>query len=343
MMLTRENIKQAIDAIGTRVPEIAYTLHTMLGKGRIDLLPASEILDDKRLYFLFGGQKVFVNKYQFFTSGTPCLEQVLLIHYGEMAQTRSLFHHHPFANPGKHVSKTDTAGLCLMLDYEIDLALDRLKKQIALKLQKKGQADESLWALRQRLKKLSDIRNDNLGNSDFKNFSDDPLVLFQGVISDYTKAFFMRFSFSRETLMEAARVNLEFFHIRFLLNCLVSGTDHLLFTCIAKGRIQGLMFLEKIRKLFYRGFEVKYVATLGKSGFPNHPRPVKGVGTFLMAGVWMFWKTSFPEVKEIFLESEIEAEGFYISIGFIERGPHRYILKSPQGRLLVTIAAMAEF
>jgi acetoin utilization deacetylase AcuC-like enzyme len=62
-----------------------------------------------------------------------------------------------------------------------------------------------------------------------------------------------------------------------------------------------------------------------------------------MAGVWMFWKSYLHDVKEIFLESEVEAEGFYISIGFHTRGPYTYILKSPQGSLLTTIAAMAVF
>jgi len=344
-MLTRENIKQAIEAIGKRKPEIAYTLHTMLGKGSIRLLPSSESRDGKRLYFLFGEKKPFVNKYQFFTSGTPCLEQVLLIQYGELAQTRELFHRDPFANPGKQASKTDIAGLSLMLNYEIDLAADLLKKQIALILQKNSRVNESplVKALRQRLKKLADIRNSSIAPSNLIDSEEDPRILFQGVINDYTGAFFIRFPFSRESLMQVARFNLEFFHIRFLLKCLVSGTDNLLFACIAKGELQGLIFLEIIRKFFYRGFEVKYVATRGGSGSQYNLRPVRGAGTFIMAGVWALWKSNFPEVKEIFLDSEIEAEKFYTSIGFHTRGLCRYILKSPEGRLLTSIALMAAF
>ncbi|MBC2703169.1 hypothetical protein, partial [Desulfobacula sp.] len=345
-MLTRENIKQAIEAIGKREPEIAYTLHTMLGKGEIDVLPpGSEFRDEKRLYFLFGDKKPFVNKYQFFSSGTPSLEQVLLIHYGEMAQKRNLFHREPFANPGKHASKINMAGLSLMLNYEIDLAADLLKKQIALKLQKNGQANESplVKVLRQRLKKLANLRNGSIGQSNLIDSEEDPRILFQGVINDYTSAFFIRFPFSRESLMQAARFNLEFFHIRFLLKCLVSGTGSLLFACMAKGELQGLIFLEITKKLFYRGFEVKYVATRGGSGSQYDSHPVKGAGTFIMAGVWAFWKSNFSEVKEIFLDSEIEAERFYTSIGFHTRGLCRYILKSPEGRLLTSIVLMAAF
>jgi len=345
MMLTRENIKQAIDALGRREPEIAYTLHTMLGKGSIDLwLPAaSEFRDEKKLYFLFGDKKAFVNKYQFFASGTPCLEQALLIQYGEMAQIRDLFHRDPFAKSGKHVLKTDTAGLSLMLNYEIDLAADLVKSRIAAIFQKNPRADETFLVkeLKQRLKRLMDMRNGSDDQSDFTDFENDPQILSRGVVDDYTMAFFMRFPFSRASLIQAGRFNLEFFHIRFLLNCLVSGTDSLLFVCVAKGEIQGLIFLEMIKKLFYMGFEVKYFSTRGGANSPLDPRPVKGVGTFIMAGVWMLWKSKFPEVKEIILESEIEAEKFYISIGFYTRGLYRYALKSPEGRLLTNIAAIA--
>ena len=343
MMLTRENIKQAIDAIGRREPEIAYTLHTMLGKGSIDLLPGSETRDEKKLYFLFGDKKAFVNKFQFFASGTQCLEQALLIQYGELAQTRDLFHRDPLANPGIHASKTDIAGLSLMLAYEIDLAAELLKNRITSILQKNIQADETplVKAMRQRLTRLLDLRNYSMGQSDFKDLEDDPRILSQGVVDDYTMAFFMHFPFSRESLIQAGRLNLEFFHIRFLLNCLISGTDRMLFACVAKGEIQGLIFLERIRKLFYTGLEVKYFATRGGAASPLDPRPVKGAGTFIMAGLWVLWKSNFSEINEIVLDSEIEPERFYTSIGFHARGLYRYALKSPEGRLLSTIAAIA--
>lgn len=345
-MLTREHIKQAIDAIGRREPEIAYSLHAMLGKGSIDILPpTSEPRDEKKLYFLFGEKKAHVNKYQFFASGTPCLEQALLIQYGELAQTRDLFHRDPLANPGIHAPKTDTAGLSLMLNYEIDLAVEAVEKRIDIIRHKKSQADDIfvIKELRQRLKKLMDIRNGSNGQIDFRvsEDEDNTQIQFQGVVDDYTIAHFTRFSFSRESLMQAGRVNLEFFHIRFLLNCLVSGMDRLLFVCMAKGEIQGLIFLEIVKKLFYRGFEVKYFSTRGGTDSPFDPRPVKGAGTFIMACVWMLWKSKFPEIKEIFLESEIEAEKFYKSIGFYTRGLCRYVLKSPEGRLLTTIAAIS--
>jgi len=345
MMLTRENIKQAIDAISRRMPEIAYTLNTMLGKGKIDVPPASEPRDEKKPYFIFGHKKVFVNKFELFASGTPPLEQALLIHYGEMAQKHNLIHHEPTVSHGKHGSKADTAGFLLMLNYEIDLATAQLEKQITAILQQKNQASDSLLLtlLKKRLKKLGDIRNSSISQSDFTESWENPLIFSQGIVGDDTRASFMRFPFSRESLMQAARLNLEFFHIRFLLKCLVSGMNDLLFACIAKGKLQGLVFLEIKRKLFYKGFEIKYIATRGGSAFQSNSHPVKGIGTFIMAGIWMLWKSHYPDVKEIFLESEIEAEGFYATLGFQTRGPYRYILQSPEGKLLTTIAAMAAF
>ena len=232
-----------------------------------------------------------------------------------------------------------------MLNYEIDLASEQLEQQISAMLQKENKASESplVNLLKQRLKRLEEIKNCCTDQNDFNTSEDDPRILFQGVISDYTRAFFVGFPFSRESLYQAARLNLEFFHIRFLLNCLISGTDSFIFACIAKKKLQGLVFLETIRKLFYKGIEVKYIATRRRSGSQSDPYLVKGAGSFIMAGVWMLCKSHFPDVKEIMLESEIESKGFYESIGFHARGPHRYILQSPEGSLLTTIAAMEAF
>lgn len=341
-MLTRENIKQAIDVIGRREPEIAYTLNAMLGKGRIDVLPRSDARQEKQPFFFFGGKRAYVNKFQLFSSGTPPLEQALLIHYGEMVQQRTLVHEDPGAPPVQHASKIHTAGLAFMLDYELDLAAEKLEQQIFLVNQKDTRSnDETLVnVLHQRLSRIKGLKKDT-GQIEYS--PETPWILYQGVVNADTRAYFMRFLFSRQSLIQAAGLNFEFFHIRFLLNCLISGLDYLLFSCIAKQELQGLVFLEIQRKLFYRGFEVKYIATRGGSTPQNGVLPVKGTGTFLMAGVWIIWKSRYPEVKEIFLESEIEAEHFYTTLGFYRRGMCRYVLKVPQERLLTAIVAMTAF
>ncbi|GAI98462.1 unnamed protein product, partial [marine sediment metagenome] len=57
-MIKRENIKQAIDAISERDPEIGYSLNEMLGTGQIDVP-----LQGDDLHFLFDRQKVPINKF----------------------------------------------------------------------------------------------------------------------------------------------------------------------------------------------------------------------------------------------------------------------------------------
>lgn len=84
-MLKRENIKQAIDAISERDPEIGYSLNEMLGTGQIDVP-----LQGDDLHFLFDRQKVPINKFLYFNEGTAPIEQGLLIKYGEMTKKQEL-------------------------------------------------------------------------------------------------------------------------------------------------------------------------------------------------------------------------------------------------------------
>ncbi|WP_300672511.1 histone deacetylase [Desulfoluna sp.] len=345
MILKREHIKQAVDAIGKRRPEIAYTLNIMLGKGRIDVPCASEASEEKRPYFLFSGRKAFVNKYQFFNDGTAPVEQALLLFYGEMAQKRALLHQEPEGTPGKHASQTDTAGLSLVIDYEIDRAAADLNHRIALARQKGGETEGSprVDLLTHRLQRLEMIRSVDTLDEGFRHASDDPPTLFRGVIGDETKAMFMSFPFTRNSLMQSARLNLDYFHIRFLLNCLITGTEKLLFAGVAGEALQGLIFLELLTKPFYQSLEVKYIATRGGLPEGSGIRSMKGTGTFIMASTWMLWKSRFPNVKELSLDSEIEAERFYSSIGFHRRGLYRCVLTSPEGRLLTSITAMSAF
>jgi hypothetical protein len=66
----------------------------------------------------------------------------------------------------------------------------------------------------------------------------------------------------------------------------------------------------------------------------------KGVGTFLVAGVWLLWKTRMPSLKELVLDSELGARQFYESVGFAARGFATFSLKEPKGSLLRAILSM---
>ena len=63
-MIKREHIKQAIDAISRRSPDIGYSLDQMLGMGVIDTAAGAQ--DGDNLHFVFDDEKVLVNKVLFF-------------------------------------------------------------------------------------------------------------------------------------------------------------------------------------------------------------------------------------------------------------------------------------
>ena len=121
-MLKRENIKQAIDAISKRAPEIGYSLNEMLGMGQIDVPTQGD-----ELYFLFDKQKVQINKFLYFDEGTVPIEQGLLIKYGEMTKKQELQNKDHPPNYMQAAMEIEKAGLRLMVTYEIDYAIARLQ------------------------------------------------------------------------------------------------------------------------------------------------------------------------------------------------------------------------
>jgi acetoin utilization deacetylase AcuC-like enzyme len=155
---------------------------------------------------------------------------------------------------------------------------------------------------------------------------------------------FILFPFSSAALGQLAQLNLEFFHLRFVLDLFVTGTSHRLFAAVSQGKIIGMMYLKEKKRRFYTGLEIHYVATV--NGLPldeqtlDYPR-IRGTGTFLMAGAWLLWKNFFPRASEIVLDAEIGAERFYDTIGFDFRPPYGYLLKQPKDKLLLYIAGMA--
>ncbi len=343
-MLTKETIKQAIDEIGAREAQIAYTLNEMLSGDRIRV--SSHSGSDDLLSFYFGGSQVFINKYQLFNSGTAPLEQSLLIQYGRMREQRSMGMQTPADSPGQQAIAVQMAGLRLMLNYEVQLSIESVQHRMQRvgkrhpgrngtdQLERLAQVLDQLYALKAEVNRP--LTKDLLP-------LENPSIFYRGVVAQDQRADFFLFPFTGTSLVQAAELNLEFFHIRFLLQCLVSGTNNLLFACTVKDRLQGLIFLQICTKPFYKGLEVKYVATARGTNSPSATPPLKGVGQFILASVWVLWKTWLPRVKEIFLDSEIQAQGFYEAMGFHSRGPYQYVLKDPSIALLNAVARIAAF
>ena len=181
------------------------------------------------------------------------------------------------------------------------------------------------------------------GPSRFAKEESDALVFYRGVVDVNTPAYFMKFPICMDSLMQVADINVEFFHVRFILNCLIRGLENNLMACVAGESIVGLIYLTLKERFFKKDLEIKYLATLrGKTWNPKglSPKPLKGVGTFLVAGVWMLWKNEMPSLREIVLDAEVGARRFYEAVGFESRGLSGYVLKAPKGYLLRSILTM---
>ena len=350
-MIKREHIKQAIDAISATDPEIGYSLNEMLGSGSIDAeTDCRGVSQDNDLYFLFDNQKVRIRKFVYFNEGIVAIEERLLIKYGEMAKKQELLHRGAPLNYMKASREIREAGLRLMVTREVDYAIADLQSELketaeaaaaGVGIARKSPKEQTGFR-RGVLSLLEKIRQGDPGLY-IPRDEEDPSLFYKGVIDRDTPAFFMQFSFCMDSLMQVADMNLEFFHVRFLLNCLVRGLDKRLLSCVTRGKIVGLIFIVPKSKRFHRGLEIRYMATLrGRISDRVDPpgQGHKGVGTFLVAGVWLLWKSRVPGARGIFLDAEIDASHFYESIGFRPRRLCEYVLKDPMGRLLKSILVM---
>jgi acetoin utilization deacetylase AcuC-like enzyme len=327
-VIKREHIKQAIDAIAERAPEIGRTLDDLLGIGRIGPLPHLPDASDPDFHFTFDGETVRVKKFIFINEGTAPVERGLLIKYGELLRKRELMQNRRERDFLRAARDVRQAGLRLMVEYEIDAALERARR---LPQPDAERATAALDALKS--------ENQDRG---IPAAAGDDRVIFSGAVEDGRSALFIPFPFCREALMQVGDINLEFFHVRFLLACLVRGEAPHLFACAIDGRVTGMLFLKVRKALFYSGLEIKYIATLrGRHTGDEEPVP-RGVGRFLVAGTWLLWKTILRGVHEIVLDSEIGARRFYEHHGFVSKGPHRYVLATPGPDLLRAILVMAE-
>jgi hypothetical protein len=338
-MIRREHIKQAIDSISRSKPEIGYTLDEMLGIGLIDVPPADESPQEENFLFTFEGQKVLVNRVLFFNEGIVPIEQGLLVKYGELLKKQDLQDRGVTLGYQDAFKEIHRAGLRTAVLYEIDHALSFLRGRLE-RIEHEGKpadAYQGLVDLLQAIKLEEGALEIREGERGFT-------YLYRGIVDTATPAYFGCFPYSMDGLMQVADINVEFFHLRFVLNCLLKGVERNLLTCVAENRIVGLIFLALREHFLTSDLEIKYLATVrGKTPIPGDlPRkPLKGVGTFLVAGVWMLLKNHLSRVKDIVLDSEAGARGFYESVGFVPRGMSRYVLREPRASLLKAILGIA--
>jgi len=336
-MIRREDLRNAVAAVSARDPEIGYALNELMAANRIRLpVDAGEGEGDP--CFLFEGERVYVRNVSFFNHGTAPVEERLVLKYGELVEKHAL---ETASGPTEFFAaakRVRQAGLDFLVRFEIDRAVAGLRKRLKVRSNDKA----CCLMLESRIDGLVRI----LSNPDagFPANVAHAGVLYSVEIDRHVHADFMRFPFSFAALRQAAEMNLEFFHLRFLLDLYAAGASERLFASTARGVLTGMLLLEEKRRLFYTGLEVRYVATINgvplQSGTVDYPR-IRGTGTFLMAGAWLVWKQFHPGAAEIILDAELGAGRFYAGIGFDYRPPYGYVLKKPKGKLLLFIVAMA--
>jgi acetoin utilization deacetylase AcuC-like enzyme len=328
-VIKRENIKQAIDAIGSRAPKIGSALDELLSVGRIDAAGRREEAEgDTDFFFLFDREKVRVRKFIFINEGLAPIERGLLIRYGELLRKRELAERPSGRDFIRAASEVRRAGLKLLVDYELEAALAKPR-------------EKSAEGVEAKIARLAAIRDEDPPQG-LPRSPPAEGVIFRGALEDLREAQFIRFPFCREALMQVADINLEFFHVRFLLSCLARGQEGSLFACTLEGRILGLLFLSLKSALFDTALEIKYIATLRGRKAGDESPPPRGVGRFLVAGAWLLWRTAFRRARELALDSEVGARGFYARVGFGLKRPNRYALTDPSPDLLRTVLTMVE-
>ena len=341
-MLKREHLKKALDAIACCSPEIGYSLDELFTSGQIDALPAHKAVSPLGDYlFKFQDQTATVRRFAFFNEGTAPIEQQLLIHYGRLVKKQSIDAPAGAIHYRQAAEQTHHAGLDFLVDYEIDQALAALQR-LKGSASQRHQGAESLPALAclRRLKAESSTFQGAVPEADL---AAPQRIQFKGVLGSEQTALFTNFPLCRQALTQLAELNLEFFQVRTVLNAVVRGWSDHLFACLIHGFLAGLVLLGVKRHRLQRALEIRCIAS-ARERLPGLPhQPLRGVGSFLVAGAWFFWKLCVPDFRELVLDSEIGAMGFYDALGFQQHRRFYYKLAGPRGHLLDGLVRMAEF
>jgi acetoin utilization deacetylase AcuC-like enzyme len=339
-MLKKETLKQAIDAIAGGDPEIGYSLSELFRTGWIDTVENPGSGGDGGFdAYLFNGQQVPIRKSDYFMEGVASVEQSLLIQYGMMEEKQRLASSGAvaFSRVGEAVR---SAGLRRHVRHEIRRAAERLgsgQRPSGTALFPSPAENPDLPSLFQALSR-------EIPGAPFPENADDPRVLFAGAVNADTPAWFTYFPYTFGALMQVAGLGLSYFSTRFILGSLLNATAGNLFACIVNGEIAGLVYLKAIRRFMTAELSIEYIASAGKppETIPERPPVHRGVGTFLVAGVWMLWKNRFPRIPVLSLNTETAALGFYEMLGFEKKRPYVLTLKRPAGYLLNVLAVMAD-
>ena len=339
-MIQRQDIQHAIAAIASRDTEVGFALADMLQSGRIDILP-----DDAAtagLGFLFAGERLAVHRHQLFHHGAESLTEPLLRKYGELLAQQTgqvATGEQSWAERGKTVRR---GGLEFLLDHLLAHELKTIGGDQTATGPSTIEPCVTTWgpqALIHVLQRLQD-RSEDLLPWDVS----DPAVIYRGVVNVDTPALFVRLPLQRETFLQAAERDLEFFSLRLLLDRLARDGAASVFACLVRQKLVGLMLLEPRRERSGASLEVRYIATVaGRSSqaLLGDLPPPRGVGALLLAGAWLLWRRDWPGLRSLRLTAELGAIPFYEQLGWRRRRTCEYVLHEPQGRMARNLVAMA--
>jgi len=333
-MIRREALQAAVSRIAELDPAAGHELAGHLASGLLRPGPAPAAPgEDPVLEFL--GEPVPVHRHQLIHQGAEAVLERLALRYGELLRQRQ----QPLAaevwQRDRQRREARRAGLNYLLDLRLDEEIARYQAEL-----ERRPYDEHLSA---NLTLLEDLRGDFPGDALPWNPAHGT-VFFKGVVEVDTSALFVQLPINRDSLLQIADRDLEFFNLRLVLDVLRRGQHRNLFACVVHGRLAGMILVGATDGAGPLDLEIRYLATAhgGPHGHPARGEWVhRGAGAMLLAGAWLLWRIYEPNLAGLVAHAEPAAVNFYESLGFAHAQPHVYRLEDPRGHFLRNIVAMA--
>lgn len=252
--------------------------------------------------FLLDGAVYEVRRRSLFEHGVRVLAERLVVAAGEFRRRRELEASRPVPDPMTAAGELGAAGAAALVDHALRAAgLD------APPGGEEGDAAE----------------------------------IYSGAVGFDTPAAFVPFPFDRRSLLEVARRNLEFFDLATVLAMAPGRRGPELFAARVRGEVLGLISLGSRSGPAGVRPEIRALATVaGGASSTGRPAP-RGVGAFLVAGVWLLLRERAVRTP-LELTSELGALGFYESAGAERVRDYDYRLRRPAGHVLRNVVAMVE-
>ncbi len=329
-MIDQEHLDAAVRIIADRDPDAAGPLRDLLAGERLVAEPDADVPT-----FRIDGERKVVRRHQLIHQGLPAVVERLVLAFGEWRAAQAAPTVGAVDQRDRSRRLARRAGLDYAVDYSLARAADVCRREV--------EADPADGEMAARLTLLEDLGAAFPGDALPWNPSH-PEVFFKGVVDVDTAALFCRFPFTRDSLLQVADRNLEFFNLHFVLDHLLHGQHRNLFCCVVHGRLAGMMTVRPVLEHGRHELEVQWLATArgGPTGKPARGEWVhKGAGAMLLAGAWLLWKVYEPRLGGLVVQSEPAAVDFYESLGFVHGRPHLFHLDDPRGHFLRNIVAMA--